>query len=82
MSKEEKVEVSAEEIMSTKKFNLGDKVQLSRNAKTDKKGREIAEKARSLELFVTQIDKDGSYVIAYEDYKYKLSAQDLVKPVK
>lgn len=77
-------DVTNNDIMSTNKFYLADKVKIAANVKVDQDGKDITDGERDMEFIVTQTypDDKNMYFISKEDFKHKLSAKELVKVVK
>lgn len=78
------VDVTNNNVMSTDKFYLADKVKIASSVKVDQDGKEITSEERDMEFVVTQTysDDKNMYFISKEDFKHKLSAKELVKVVK
>jgi len=73
--------VNDNDIMSTNKFYLSDKVKIAPNVKMDQDGNEISDEERDMEFIVTQTysGNENVYFISKKGLKHKLSAKDLVK---
>lgn len=65
-----------ENIMVTSKpITIGSKVKINCNVDLDKK--EITSEAKANDFIVIQENKDKSYIVAYEIYKFRVNSFDI-----
>ena len=68
-----------ENIMETSKetqsIQIGSFVKIACNTDLDKK--EVSEKAKEKTFVVIQNNKDGTYIVAKEEYKFKVNSFDI-----